>query len=683
MALGRLLRPGSIAVVGGREAAEVVRQCERTGFDGPIWPVNPRRASLAGRPCVARITDLAEPPDAAFVAVPAEPTIEIVAELSRIGAGGAVCYAAGFKEAGGEGVGRQDRLVAAAGAMPIIGPNCHGLLNYVNGAALWPDQQGGERVESGAAIVTQSGNMGINFTMQRRSLPLSYLVSVGNQAAVGIEDCVAALLDDDRVSAIGMVIEGLGDVGGFVAQATRAKARRVPLVALKVGRSRTGARIGLSHTASLAGPDRLYEALFERLGVALATTADDFLETLKFLAISGPTGGNRMASMSCSGGEAALVADLADGSDLVFPEMTGAHRSAVRASLGDRVAVSNPLDYHTFIWGDEEKLAACFTAMMGGGYDLTMLVLDFPRPDRCRADTWWPATNAIVGAARATGGKAAVVATLSECMPEEMGRHLPAHGIAPMHGLRQALAAFEGAHGVGRAWASPAAPPRIGAGLRPGPARVLDEWEAKRRLAAAGVAVPQGARASSVTDAVAAAEALGYPVAVKAVSAKIAHKTEAGAAALGLGDRSAVGEAAARMLDLAGCVLVERMVTDAVAELIVGVHRDDQFGPYLLVGFGGTLVELIGDSRIILPPADRDAVLGALRSLRTAPLLAGYRGRPAGDMDAVVDAVLAVGRFVEDNADAVVEIDINPLRVRAEGKGAVAVDAYVRMVAEE
>jgi acyl-CoA synthetase (NDP forming) len=679
-ALQRLLRPRTIAVVGGSEAEIVANQCDRLGFGGTVWPVNPKRDNMAGRDCLRRLEDLPETPDAVFVAIPAEPSIEAVAFLAAAGAGGIVCFASGFREIGGPGVERQHRLVAAAGAMPMMGPNCHGFVNYLDGAALWPDQHGGKRTERGVALITQSGNMAINLSMQQRSLDLAYLITLGNQAAIGISECIEAVVTDQRVTAIGLHVEGLGDVGSFERAAAAARTAGIPIVALKTGRSTTGAAIALSHTASLAGPDGLYDALFERLGVARVHTVPELLETLKLLSVAGPLAGNRICSMSCSGGEASLMADLAEDRAVDFPPMAADHRERVAATLGDLVSVSNPLDYHTFIWGQEDKLATTFTAMMSGGYDLSMVVLDFPRRDRCNDEDWKSTANAVVRAAQTTGGRAAVLASMQECLPEDVGATLTEQGIAPMMGMAECLTAIECAALIGRAQAGDE-PPAL---LDPRPpsaegSRIYDEWESKRLLAAAGLGIPDGALVTSATEAVAAAEALGYPVAVKAVSAAIAHKTEAGAIAINLADGDAVDAAATRMHAISGRVLVEKMITDGVAELIVGIDRDAQFGPYLVVGFGGVLVELISDSQTLLLPTDRDQVRAALQSLKTAPMLTGYRGLPVADTDAAVDAIMAVADFAAAHANNILELDVNPLIVRPVGKGAIAADALIRL----
>jgi len=253
-----------------------------------------------------------------------------------------------------------------------------------------------------------------------------------------------------------------------------------------------------------------------------------------------------------------------------------------------------------------------------------------------------------------------------------------------MMGMAECFTAIECATLIGRARVDGPFP----ALLSPCPpahggSRVYDEWESKRMLAASGLALPEGALVTSATEAVAAAEALGYPVAVKAVSAEIAHKTEVGAVSLNLHDGDAVEMAATRMLEIAGRILVEKMVTDGVAELIVGVDRDAQFGPYLVIGFGGILVELIADSRTLLLPTNHSQVLGALQALKTAPMLSGYRGLPPADLDAAAEAILAVADFAGAHAGEILELDVNPLIVRPAGMGAVAADALIRLAEPE
>ncbi len=693
--LNRCLNPRTIAVIGGAEAAQVIRQCRKLGFDGDIWPVNPKhhstRTALEGLDCYPGVDALPEPPDAAFIAIPAEASIQMVAALSRICAGGAVCYASGFRETGGDGNDRHQRLIEAAGKMPVIGPNCYGFINLTCGAALWPDYHGAARVDKGVAIFSQSGNVSLNLSMQRRLLPLAWLVTLGNQAVVGIEEGIAAALASDRITAIGIHLEGLNDLPRFAQLAAQARQKGVPIVALKAGRSEIGARITLSHTATLAGASALYDALFERLGIGCVATPEAFIEALKLAAVCGALPGNRIASMSCSGGEATLVADLAAGRDLQFPALEDAHRQRVRATLNDYVRVDNPLDYHTFIWGDRARMAETFGAMLSGNYDLTLLILDIPADDRAATEIWLRAVRAFIAACHDNGCRGALVALLGENLPGEAGRLLLENGIAPLQGLEQALAAVEVVCGIGRAWARGGAPPSLAplAPLAPfadgapdGEPRSLDEAEAKKLLAAAGLPVPQSQVADSVPGAVAAAGELGYPVVVKALSKHIAHKTELGAVAVDVRDDAQVRRCAAAMLAHSGRLLVEEMVEGAVAELLLGAGHDRQFGHYLIIGFGGAMVELIGDRQLLLPPVDEGMLRAALARLKTAPLLCGYRGRPVADVAAVVECALRLNRLLEDAPSNLLEIEINPLMVKSENKGVIVADALITMRGE-
>ncbi|MCH8951576.1 MAG: acetate--CoA ligase family protein [Proteobacteria bacterium] len=676
--LSRLFRPRSIAVFGGGFwGPNVVEQCLKMGFDGQVWPVHPTRAEIHGLPCFRTVEDLPEAPDASFIGVNRNLTVEIVGRLARRGAGGAVCLASGFKESEGEidgGAGLQARLLEAAGAMPILGPNCFGLINYLDGALLWPDQHGGKRVERGVAILTQSSNLLINLTMQQRGLPLAYCVAAGNQAQTGLAEMAMAVIDDPRVTAIGLHIEGVGEVRAFEALSAKARAMRKPVVVLKVGRS-TQARAGtVSHTASLTGGEAASRAFLTRLNMPMLRSIPEFLETLKLLHVLGPLPGRDLCSMSCSGGEASLIADAAVGRDVTFRPLDAEQRVRVKATLGEMVAVANPLDYHTFIWDDEAAMTATFTAMLGCGFDLSIMILDFPRLDRCSDASWNKAVRAIAAAARATGGRVAVAATMPENMPEARSEELIALGLAPMLGLDEALAAAEAAAAITEGWAGPEpVPVLLGVGAQ-GPARTLDEAAAKAALARHGLAVPDGAIATTPEEAAAIAGEIGFPVVLKGRG--IVHKTEAGAVRLGLRSPQAVATAA-RGMDYAESWLVERMVEGAVAELILGVVRDPAYGYTLTIGAGGILTELLADTATLMIPASEDEIRAALAGLKTAALLTGYRGRAHGDIEAVVAACMALQAYVAGVDDRLEEIDINPLMVTPHG--AVAADALIRL----
>ena len=675
----RLLRPESIAVVGGRMAAAVIRQLEKIGYSGEIWAVNSGRPELAGRPCYPTIAALPAAPDAAFIAVPREPTIDVVAALAVRGAGGAVCHASGFAEVGPEGVDLTERLQAAAGDLAIIGPNCWGVLNYLDGVALWPDDHGGRRVAKGVAIIAQSGNIAISLTMQQRALPIAYMISTGNQAGLTIPDYIELLLADERVTAIGLHIEGLADLAAFSRAALQALARRVPIVVLKSGGSALGRELTLSHTSSLAGSDRLYDALFARCGVIRVPTLTQLLETLKFLSVVGPLADNTLASLSCSGGEAALVADLAAAKGLTFPPLRPEQHEALHKVLGDRVHIANPLDYHTYIWGDGEAQYRCFRALMAGDQAVTLSVVDFPQPGLCDTTDWLKSARAFVRAAGGAPGQAAVVATLPENLPMDVAEELLAAGIAPMMGLAECLAAVRSACEWGRALATIAARRPLAPPIDPvidRPVQTLDEAASKELLRRYGLPVPAGTVATAAM-APATAAAISFPVVAKLLSSTIVHKTDVGGVHLNLRDEAAVADAIKQMSGLGEQFLLEPMAPPPLLEMILGLTRDPQFGLVLVVGAGGILVELVEDSVPLLLPASRQSVLAALAQLRIWPLLQGHRGRPPADLEALLAAILALLQLAADYGDRLLEVDINPLFVWS--NGVLVVDAVVRM----
>jgi len=672
--LTRLFRPKSIALFGGGWVVNVVAQLRKSGFDGAIWPVNPKRAEILGVPCFASVDDLPAAPDAAFVGVNREASVEVIGRLAAMGAGGATCFASGFAESEAEGTGGLDlqaRLVAAAGAMPIVGPNCYGFLNYLDNVTFWPDQHGGVRVDSGVAIVGQSSNMAINMTMQARRLPLAYVLTAGNQAQTSLSELGMMALDDPRVTALGLHIEGFGDIRAFEALAALARARGKPVVVLKSGHSEAAQAATMTHTASLAGGAAASSALIERLGMVEVRSLTTFLETLKLLHFGGPLADAGIVSVSCSGGEASLMADCALGTAIEWPAFSVAGKARLNAILGSIVTVANPLDYHTFIWGDTERMTACFAAALGERRALSVFVLDVPRPDRCDPSSYRCAVDAIIGAARRTGARAAVLTSMPENLTEALADEFAAAGVVPLFGMAEGLQAIDAAIRAGRMAArGPAAPvllrnaPQVGA--------VLSEAEAKAALAAHGLDTPRSVTAATPAALAAAVAGLRLPLAVKGQG--IAHKTEAGAVKLNIGS-AAEAEAAARGMAGATGFLAEEMVTGAVAELLVGVTRDPTGVMMLTLGAGGVMAEMLADTASILLPASDDDIRTALSRLKIAKLLAGWRGAQAADTAAIVRAVQAIAAYAAADP-GLQELDVNPLIATPDR--AVAVDALIR-----
>ncbi|WP_435256488.1 acetate--CoA ligase family protein [Thioclava sp. FR2] len=657
--LERLLRPKSIAVLGAGWAENVIEQCRKMGFDGPIWPVHPKRSEIAGVRAFSSLADLPVAPDATFIGVNRFATVEVVRELAAMGAGGAICFASGWEEAGEAGL--QAELVKAAGDMPILGPNCYGVINYLDGALLWPDQHGGRRVERGVALLSQSSNIVINLTMQARGLPVAYVACLGNAAQVGLAALAGALLADDRVTAIGMYVEGIDDAPAFAALAEAARAAGKGVVCIKSGKTELSRVAAASHTASLAGGGAASSAFLRSAGVAEVATLDALIETLKIFHLHGPQIGERLCSLSCSGGEAGLVADMAAPSGIDFPPVPEATRARLSEILGPIVAIANPLDYHTFIWGDGPRTTDVFTTMLEA-YDAGIYIIDPPRPDRCDPSSFQPALDAIEAAQAATGKPAFPVGSLPENFDEDRAIAMIERGICPLMGLASALPAI-------RAAQTPAARPgwRPWAALPERPLRMLDEATAKGRLAAAGVAVPRGVCAPTLADLAPLAAGLTGRLALKGLG--FAHKSEMGAVRLGL--TSVEGQE-----DMPGATgyLAEEMVTGTIAELLVGLRRDPVYGTTLTLGFGGVEAELLADTVTLCLPVTTEEVMAGLRQLRLWPLLDGYRGRARADVAAVVQAVMAMQNLMAKNS-ALEEIEINPLMVGA--AGAVAADAVI------
>ncbi len=688
MDLGRLLSPRAVAFVGGRIAEMAIRRCQELGYSGEIMPVHPQRAMVAGLQCYPTIDSLPRVPDAAYVGVNRDLTIDIVRQLAAGGAGGCVCYAAGFAEMGVEGKAHQDRLVAAAGEMPLIGPNCFGFVNLVDDCALWPYLFGGGHVEHGVGLISQSGNIAMNLTMNQRSVRFTHVIGTGNQAVLGPGDYLDALLDDPRVRAVGMYLEGLDDVARFAAAATRALDQRVPVVVMKVGRTEAAAERASTHTSSLTGTDAAVDALFDRLGVLRVDSLNQLLEALKLFDVSGPLAGNDIVTLSCSGGEAAILADLTDALGLRTSAFSDRQRQELEAGFASYVTVSNPFDYNTSIWGDGAAQERCFTTSMSGAHDAALLIYDHPTVQADEVDEWIVALDAFVAAHESTGLPAFVVSTITEHLPEALRGRLIERGVTPLQGLEDALFAIAAAAAYGRRRQNehPGIETPAKAPIDP---VLLDEWDSKQQLASYGLASPAGAVGTAM-EVAAIADRIGYPVALKALGSAFAHKTELGAVALDLGCKAAVVAAVAEITqsaerngNRAERFLVEQMVDDAVAELLVGVKRDPQFGLMLVIATGGVLVELVADTTVLLLPVERPAVEDALAALKIDQLLDGYRGAPAGDRNATIDAILAVANLATDQWDTLVELDINPLMVRPDGDGVVAVDALIRMARRE
>ena len=671
--LRRLFSPKSVAVIGGGMwCRSVIEQLFKIGYKGKIFPVHPSKKEILG---LKYFKDLEEVPieiDASFVGVNRNITIEVIKKLNDLNAGGAVCFASGFLEAEDDKQGSgelQKSLIEAAGDMPILGPNCYGFINYLDRSVLWPDQHGGKAVDRGVAILTQSSNLAINITMQTRGLPISYIMSVGNQASLGFSEIGMYLLSDHRVTALGLHIEGIGEVRAFEELATKARKLGKSIVVLKVGKSAEARKAAQSHTASLAGDAQSAESLFKRLGIAEVDRLEVLVETLKIFHLNGPLFSKNVRSLSCSGGEASLVSDLAQEYGIQFPKLEKENISELRSVLGEMVALSNPLDYHTYIWGDVEAMASTFIAMMRGHDGITIIIVDFPRDDTCDPSAWNCVIKAAKKAKSVRDKPLALVSTLSENIPEHVSFELLKSNIITLHGLDTGLAAIS-ASSSNQTLVSPKP---IFLSNPTGKSTLVDEYIAKKSLEKYGLKIPKTEKCL-LSDAHFVSDQIGYPVVLKALGS--AHKSEMGEVVLNLENKKAVKNASKKVSKKH--VIIEKMIDDAIVELLIGIVHDPAHGMLLTIGAGGILTEILSDTSSLLLPSSQDDVLECFNQLKISKIAKGYRGFSGVDVNQIVDAIMKIQEFVLDNRDKVFEIEINPLIVTS--SEVIVADALIREV---
>jgi acyl-CoA synthetase (NDP forming) len=680
----RLIAPRSIALIGASAWTDaVVAGNLAVGYQGTIWRVHPTRPSTDSITYYRSVADLPEAPDAAFIAVPNHEAPGVAGELAACGAGGFVCFTAGFSETGSDR-GRQltEQLLASAGALPFFGPNCYGFVNFFDRAALLPDQVVGAPVERGVALICQSGTIALTLMFNERSLPIGYLFTVGNQSRLAVEELIEILCDDPRVTAFGLYLEGIKDGEHFARAADKARLAGKPIAVVKSGRTAAAARTAHSHTGALAGADSVFDAFCRQAGLARCDTLGTLCETLKLFHAGGALPGRRILVMGASGGDMAMTADVARSLELDFSPIAEDRAVALRELLTERVTIANPLDIHTYLWFDPAALRRVFATVMHSGYDAVGFMLDCPPELKADTASFDAVIEVFIDASRGAPTRAALIASLPETLGERVRRRCLAGGVIPLQGQREALEALALAGAVGASWQGEL---RVGLQLPPGVAPhlgesvySLSEAEGKSLLANLGVGVPRG-KLVTPSSAAQAADSLGFPVAIKAVGAHLEHKTELGGVVLNVRNAAEADAAAAKLAALSDTLLVEEMIMDGVAEILIGVIVDPQFGQVLVLGAGGVLAELLCDSVSVLPPWTWGSIEAGLNRLGVAKLLRGYRGKPPGDVDALIRTVLAVAGYASAALPTLIEIDVNPVIVRAAGRGAVAVDTMIRL----
>ena len=672
MKLERLFRPQSVAVYGGKWSDYVVQQCRKLGFPGEIWHVHPTR-----KDCINSSDNLPGVPDSVFLGINRDLTVKEFHALRKIGIGGAVIFASGFNEEK-DGAALALKLDHAAGDIPYIGPNCYGFANFFDRVALWPDQVTGESLERGVAFISQSGTISITVMGQRRSLPVGYVITVGNQQRLAAEDLIRYCAEDDRVSAIGLYLEGILDVQKFIDSVDHARTLGKPVALIKVGRSRQSQSIALTHTGALTGSDELHDALFERLGVARCETLSSLVETLKIFHCYGPLPSNRILVLGASGGDMSMVSDTAKGFDLDFSAIPEDKLEALRATVGKHVKLGNPLDFQTATWFDYSKLREMFDVLLKCGYAVTALMLDPQDETEADTESFDTVIEMFLEAVQKNSAHAALLSSLPESLSRSTREKCLSSGVVPLQGLLESIEGLHHAAKVSRVW-DKWSPPEI----FPSPpaefeVRTLNEFEAKDLLKQYQINVPKS-RLAIADKVVEAAEAIGFPVVLKAVVPELLHKIESGGVALNLKSVSELSDALLKMSGLSDTFIVEEMITDCVAELILGVTADPQFGQFLTIGAGGIFTELLNDSVVLMMPMSEKKLKESISKLGVNKLLNGWRGQPEGDSEQLIETVMFFEKFIKRNIENLAGCEINPLIVRPSGKGVIAADALIMM----
>ncbi|MET7385445.1 acetate--CoA ligase family protein [Streptomyces sp. NPDC005529] len=686
--LDRFFRPESVAVIGasdaeGRPNTGITRQlvgwAERVG--ARLHPVHPTRGSVFGLPCLPSVADLPEQVDLAVLLV-ADP-LPVIEELAEAKVRFAVAFASGFAETGDEGAAAQTRLAAAVrrSGMRLLGPNTN-----LNAFEHFRDDLEGPAV----ALITQSGHQGRPvFAMQQLGVRLSHWAPTGNEADLETADFISYFAERPEVGAIACYVEGLKDGRSFLLAADRAARRKVPVVAVKVGRTETGSRTAASHTGKLTGADAVVDAAMRQYGVIRVDGLDELQDTAALLARARAPQADGVVVYSISGGTGAHFADLASAAGLDLPVLSDARQAELHTWIPDYLNVANPVDNGGHPVGDwrGRKIIDAILADPAVGVLICPITGPFPpMSDKLAQD--------LVDAAEQTD-KLVCVVWGSPVGTEDAYRTtlLGSSRVATFRTFANCITAVRAHLDHARFTAAYRSPfdeaPRTPspsfrkaqALMRPG--HQLSEHAAKQLLRAYGIRVPREQLVTSAAAAVRAASQVGYPVVMKASGAQLAHKTELGLVKIGLTSASQVRDTYRELTDIARYeglpldgVLVCQMVERGV-EMVVGVTHDQLFGPTVTVGLGGVLVEVLRDAAVRVPPFGDDQARAMLSELRGRALLDGVRGAPPADVDALVEVVVRVQRMALELGDEISELDINPLMVLPRGQGAVALDALV------
>jgi acyl-CoA synthetase (NDP forming) len=689
--LTALFRPRSVAIVGAsddvvRISGRPVRYLKESGFSGSILPVNPRREVVQGLKSYPSVASLPEVPDVALLAIPADLIPAAVRECAALGVKAAVIFSSGFAEMGEKGAQVQDEIrdIARASGMRVLGPNCLGLFNSKLGfyGTFASALDMGFPVAGGVAIASQSGAYGahVAYLAQQRGIGVRYCISTGNEADIDIGEALLWLARDPDVRVIMAYAEGLRDSATFIEALRTAHERRIPIVFMKVGRSAIGAGAIDSHTAALAGADAVYDAVFRQYGVHRALTTDEQIDVAYACARGFYPRGRKLGIVTVSGGVGVQTCDAAERYGLDVTPMPADAQAKLKALL-PYAAVGNPVDVTAQALVDMSVLTKSLELMLEEcDYDaLVGIFLTVPTSRPFAA----PLREAIAQAARSHRDRLIVMCMVAD---PDIVRSYEELGFLVYEDAYRAVAALAALTRLRESFdRGLAAVPAVVRATAPIGASPLSEHDAKQLLSKADIRVLPERLARSAGEAFAAAEAVGYPVAMKIVSPDIQHKTEIGGVMLNVADGAAAkaafeslerrARATAPHARIDG-VLVAPMAPSGV-DTIVGVTHDATFGPVVMFGLGGIFVEVFRDVTFRLAPfADAEAHR-MVREIAGHALLEGARGTAPCDVDALAQALVRVSEFAAAHAGEIESVDINPLRVLPRGNGVVALDALI------
>ncbi len=696
--LEEIFEPKSIAVIGASNRLDSVggslfRNLLTAGYQGVVYPVNPKRTSVSGVRCYPNVAELPETPDLGVIVVPADAVASVTEELGRRGTKGIVVISSGFREVGGHGIELERSVVEVAQRyrMSIVGPNCFGVINTDPALNLNATFSDSLPPRGNIAFVSQSGALcaGILKYGVAERIGFSRFVSVGNRAGVDENDILYSLGKDPATRVILLYIESLADGRRFL-EVAREVTEKKPVLVIKSGRSPAGERAALSHTGSLArsGQDRLYDALFEQSGVLRAESIGELFRMAKIFATGLTLEGPRLAILTNSGGPGIVAADACARNGLELPPPPPPVADALRALLSPAASIGNPVDMTADAHAAQYREA--LRLLLGDPTINGALVIATPTGTLSGT----AAAEVILGA-RAGLSKPVVACLFGLTALTREVQDLEANGVPTFTFPEEAIAGLASLSRYHAWWTRPRTQVRsfdvdrdkvraILAAARAENRTVLPEYAARTLLEAYGIPFARVGRAVTVDEAVRVAADIGYPVAMKVASPDISHKTDVGGVALGLGSEPEVRAAWDRMHErlrtLAPSARIEGFEIEAMVaggkEVLIGVQRDPAFGPVVVFGLGGIYVEVLKDVTFRLAPLRPLSAQHMVASVRAFPLLKGVRGEPPSDLPAIYEAIERISQLAVEQPD-IVELDVNPLIVRSEGQGVRAVDARV------